>query len=55
VTRYRLSPEAQADLTEIKRHLVGAGGARLARRVLGEIRRKVQFLADNPGAACILI
>lgn len=46
---YRLSPEAQADLVEIKLHLVRVGGARLARRVLGGIRQKLQLLADNPG------
>jgi antitoxin ParD1/3/4/toxin ParE1/3/4 len=50
VTRYRLSPEAQADLTEIKQHLMRDGGARLARYVLGEIRNGLLFLAANPGA-----
>jgi antitoxin ParD1/3/4/toxin ParE1/3/4 len=50
VTRYRLSPEAQGDLTDIKQYLVGEGGARLARYVLGKIRGSLQFLAANPGA-----
>lgn len=50
MTRYRLSPEAQGDLTDIKQHLVTEGGARLARYVLGEIRSGFQFLAANPGA-----
>jgi antitoxin ParD1/3/4/toxin ParE1/3/4 len=50
VTRYRLSPEAQGDLTDIKQYLVGEAGARLARYVLGEIRNALQFLAANPGA-----
>ena len=50
MTRYRLSPEAQGDLTDIKSYLMGEGGARLARYVLGEIRAGLQFLAVNPGA-----
>ena len=47
---YRLSPEAQGDLTDIKTYLAQAGGARLARYVLDEIRRALQFLATSPGA-----
>jgi toxin ParE1/3/4 len=50
VTRYRLSPEAQGDLTDVKQYLMGEGGARLARYVLGEIRSGLQFIAANPGA-----
>jgi plasmid stabilization system protein ParE len=50
VTRYRLSPEAQNDLADIKAYLIWEGGPRIARYVLGEIRRKLQFLANNPGA-----
>jgi len=50
VTRYRLSPEAQADLADIRRYLIGEGGARLARYVLEEIRSSLQFIAANPGA-----
>jgi len=50
VNRYRLSPEAQGDLTDIKQYLMGEGGARLARYVILEIRRSLQFLAVNPGA-----
>ena len=50
MTRYRLSPEAQGDLTDIKQYLMGEGRARLARYVLGEIRAGLQFLAANPGA-----
>ena len=48
--RYRLSPEAQGDLTDIKQYLMREGGARLARRVIAEIRHGLQFLAANPGA-----
>jgi antitoxin ParD1/3/4/toxin ParE1/3/4 len=50
VTRYRLSPEAQDDLTDVRQYLMGEGGARLARYVLGEIRSGLQFIAANPGA-----
>jgi len=47
---YRLSPEAQGDLTDIKQYLMREGGARLARYVIAEIRQGLQFVAANPGA-----
>jgi toxin ParE1/3/4 len=50
VTRYRLSPEAEIDLDDIKRYLVGRGGTALARYVLGEIRLALRFLSTTPGA-----
>ena len=50
MSRYRLSPEAQGDLDDIKGYLLSEGGPRVARRVLDEIRRRLQFLAANPGA-----
>ena len=50
MTRYRLSPEAQGDLTDIKQYLMQEGGAPLARYVLAEIRSGLQFLAATPGA-----
>lgn len=50
MTRYRLSPEAQGDLTDVRQYLMKEGGARLARYVLGEIRSGLQFIAANPGA-----
>ena len=50
MTRYRLSPEAQSDLTDIKNYLNAEGGPRLARYVLGELRGALQLLAANPGA-----
>jgi antitoxin ParD1/3/4/toxin ParE1/3/4 len=49
VKRYRLSPEAESDLNDIKEYLVKRGGAILARHVLGEIRHALQFLATTPG------
>jgi toxin ParE1/3/4 len=50
VKRYRLSPEAQDDLKDIRQYLVKEGGAGLARYVLREIRQALQFLAETPGA-----
>lgn len=47
---YRLSPEAQDDLADIRQYLVGEGGASLARHVLREIREALRFLAIAPGA-----
>ncbi len=48
--RYRLSPEAQGDIEDIRKYLVKEGGAALARYVLGEIRQALRFLAETPGA-----
>jgi plasmid stabilization system protein ParE len=50
VKRYRLSPEAQGDIEDIRKYLVKEGGAALARYVLGEIRQALRFLAETPGA-----
>jgi toxin ParE1/3/4 len=50
LTRYRLSPEAQGDLNDIRRYLVGQSGPRVARYVIHEIRDAMGFLAANPGA-----
>ena len=48
--RYRLSPEAQGDIEDIRKYLVKEGGAALARYVMGEIRQALRFLAETPGA-----
>ncbi len=48
--RYRLSPEAESDLDDIKRYLLQQGGVRLARHVLHKIRDALRFLAATPGA-----
>lgn len=48
--RYRLSPEAEGDLDNIKRYLMQQGSTGLARYVLGEIRAALRFLAAAPGA-----
>ncbi len=50
MTRYRLSPEAEGDLDDIKQYYVQQGGVRVARYVLQEIRNALRFLAANPGA-----
>jgi plasmid stabilization system protein ParE len=50
VSRYLLSVEAQSDLDEIRAYMTQQGGARLARYVLGEIRKALNFIADTPGA-----
>ncbi|MDR3537785.1 MAG: type II toxin-antitoxin system RelE/ParE family toxin [Acetobacteraceae bacterium] len=49
MTGYRLSPEAEGDLDDIKRHLMGQGGAPLVRHVLSEIQLAPRFLTRTPG------
>jgi len=49
VTRFRLSPEAQSDLDDIRRYLTRTGGPHLARYVLGDIRLALRMIAENPG------
>jgi plasmid stabilization system protein ParE len=50
VKHYRLSPEAQDEIEDIRKYLVKVGGAALSRYVLGEIRQALRFLAKTPGA-----
>jgi toxin ParE1/3/4 len=49
VRRYRLSPEAEQDLDEIRRYLTRQGGPATARHVLRELREAMQLLAGAPG------
>jgi plasmid stabilization system protein ParE len=49
VSRYALSSEAHQDIQEIRAYYLKAAGARVARRVLGEITNAFQLLAANPG------
>lgn len=49
MSRFRLSPEAQSDLDDIRRYLARHGGPALARHVLGEIRRALRVIAESPG------
>ena len=48
MTQFKLSPEAKADLTEIRDYLVDQGGQRLARYVLNEMGEAFRLLASNP-------
>jgi toxin ParE1/3/4 len=50
VTRYLLSPEAKADIGEIRDYLVSKGGPRLARYILREMTEAFRLLAANPEA-----
>jgi len=50
VTRYLLSPEAKADIVEIRSYLVSEGGMRLVRYILHEMVEAFRLLAANPGA-----
>jgi len=50
VKRYRLSPEAEQDLNDIKTYYLSGAGVRVARYVAGEITRGFEFLAGMPGA-----
>jgi len=50
VRRYSLSPEAQQDLHDIKKYLLKKAGLSVARYVLSELRRAMEFLAVTPGA-----
>jgi antitoxin ParD1/3/4/toxin ParE1/3/4 len=50
VSRYILSIEAQSDLDDIRAYLTQQGGVYLARYILGDIRKALNFLVDTPGA-----
>ena len=47
--RYVLTPPAERDLDQIKQYLVRRAGARIARRVMSEIRRAILLLSSEPG------
>lgn len=49
MNRFRLSPEAQIDLDDIRRYLTRRSGTALARHVLREIRQALRVIADAPG------
>lgn len=51
MTRYRLSPEAESDLDDIKRYLMQQGGARLARFILHEIGAPAKGLTHRARCA----
>jgi toxin ParE1/3/4 len=49
VSRYLVTPEAENDLDIIKAWLVGKGGPRLSRHVLGRIRHGMNVIGATPG------
>ncbi|MFY7836918.1 MAG: type II toxin-antitoxin system RelE/ParE family toxin [Novosphingobium sp.] len=48
--RYVLSPEAERDIAQIRNFYLEEAGARVARHVVGQIAKAMQFLATSPGA-----
>lgn len=46
---YRVSPEAEADLRQIWRYLLGEAGLAVANRIQGELVDAFEGLADVPG------
>lgn len=48
--RYIVSRPAETDLRAIQTYLVAEAGARLARKVMHEIREAIRFLASHPAA-----
>ena len=45
---YRLTPDAQSDLIEIRRYTVAQWGAAQSRKYLSEIRQTIHLLAETP-------
>lgn len=50
MTRYILSPEAVEDIGEIRSYLLEEATVSVARYVLRELRKHIEFLAKNPGS-----
>ncbi len=50
MTQYVLSPEAKADLRDIRDYLVSQGGREVARHVLQEMTAAFRLLAAHPEA-----
>jgi plasmid stabilization system protein ParE len=49
VKRYLVAPEAEDDLRQIWRYLLGEAGLAIANRIQGELVDAVEGLADVPG------
>jgi plasmid stabilization system protein ParE len=49
VKRYRVAPEAEDDLRQIWRYLLGEAGLAIANRIQGELVDAFETLADVPG------
>jgi len=45
---FRLTPDAQSDILDIRRFTVGQWGVAQAQRYLAELRRAMQLLAETP-------
>jgi toxin ParE1/3/4 len=50
VKRYLVSRPAERDLEDIKAYLAEEAGARVAGKVIRELRVAIRFLGSNPGA-----
>lgn len=46
--RYALTTSAERDLDQIKHYLINKGGARIARKVITEIRTAIRLLSAEP-------
>ena len=49
MSRYELSPAAEADLEEIRDYLLARAGRDVASRVVGKLRDAVRKVAETPG------
>jgi plasmid stabilization system protein ParE len=49
VKRYLVAPEAEGDLRQIWRYLLGEAGLAIANRIQGELVDAFEGLADGPG------
>ena len=47
MAHYRLTPDAQSDLIEIRRFTVKQWGTAQSKKYLSELRQTIQLLADN--------
>jgi len=45
---YRLTPDAQSDLIEIRRHTVKQWGSAQSKKYLAELRKVIRLLAETP-------
>ena len=47
--RYRLTPDAQSDLHEIRRFTLAQWGSRQSEKYLAELRQVIRLLSESPG------
>ena len=48
ITAYRLTPDAQADLIEIRRYTLNQWGKDQSQKYLSELRQTIQLLSETP-------